>query len=364
MRAMQLIVRTAVVMAGACVSLEPEPVPAPEVSLETQALQGESCPTNSCGNGNSPVIDGVHFWRLHIGSVPGLANPEEVRVTSIVRPIGGPMRLELVGGDRLRGVDPAGNIFEHTELQGTEIHLKVMVNGVSTPYVLFIERVAPSVTAGGGAPEEWFWVGNQRPIEAYSFYYRPLSAVNRKPVCAEGDRDPNRISALVFGGDRYDPQTKSITDVSAADGWINIACRDSAIYKMHKIGHTRMGQLKAGIPPVSIERRRAMLNAWTANVCGTGTAYTKPGEPIKLRESLDVLPAVSDYLDPLDDTQTESIEAIWNEKGAVCLNVHRLDTPGAQHPIPCRAALPSCDELLGTWDSASYVVTGNPFPAP
>lgn len=338
---------------GACAS------PDSEVASVTQPLVGDSCPTNSCGDGNSPVIDGVYFWRLHFG---GNANPEGVRITSIHAPNGGAMKLELVDGDRLRGGDASFGYVEHTALIGTKIRVSMWVKGQLAEYEILIKGVASSVPIG--AAEEWFWVRNPLPIEAYDFYYRPLVGPDQRlerPLCSEADGDPTMLRALVFGGDIYHPTTKKIEVGLATKDWMNIACADGAIYKMHKIGHTTAAQGRLG-KPTSVAQRRAMLNAWTSNVCGTGDAFTKQGERIKLAESLSMLAPDSAYLDPLDAAQTESIEAIWSETGAVCLNTHRLDGTADERDIPCRDALPLCDGWLGDWTAHGHVVTGNPYP--
>jgi hypothetical protein len=304
------------------------------------------------------VIDGVYFWRLHVGSLPGLPNTEQVQIVGVHKG-GVPMQLEVRDGDYLLGRSMTGAVYaQGTTLPGTRIQVTVK----DQPYELRIT---------GAAPSEKLWVGAQQSIWTYQFSYRRLFGPDQRtehPLCSEGDGDPGKLSALVFAGDLYDPATKEIEVGPATDGWINIACADSAIYKMHKIGHTSAAQGKGGIPATSVAQRRAMLNAWTSKVCGTGEAFTQPGEPIRLRESLGMLPVTSPYhlgpVAPLDLKETESIEAIWGEAGAICLNVHRLEGSKDELPIPCRDALPSCDELLGDWTSHGHVVTGNPPPGP
>jgi hypothetical protein len=237
------------------------------------------------------------------------------------------------------------------------------VTGKKVKHTIFIEHVAPDTGIAPDEPEEWFWVGTQRPIEAYSFYYQPVDSMDRHPLCSEGDGDPNKIQALVFGGDLYNPNTKTIKVGPETDGWINIACRDSAIYKMHKIGHTAAAVARAVVEETTVDQRRAMLNAWTSNVCGTGEAFTKQGERIKLRDSLELLPEDSPYLDPLDPEETASIEAIWGPGGAVCLDIHRLQGSPDEVEIPCKDSLSRCTDLLGDWTAHGHVLTGNPKPA-
>jgi hypothetical protein len=300
------------------------------------------------------VIAGVYFSRLHIGSVPGLPNPQGVQITSVHKN-GVNGQLELVHGDRLRGVGPSGPVPSNW-LPGTRIG--VLVNGA--PYEIRIAAASPS---------EQFWVGAQLPIWRYKLYYSS-PAHPHKPeqlLCSEADRGPDMMYAIVFGGDLYDPDTHAITVGPETDGWINIACTGSAIYKMHKIGYTEAAQARLGIP-TSPDQRRAMLNAWTSDVCGTGRAFTHQGEPITLRESLGLLPGGSPYVAPV---APPSREAIWGPGGAVCLDTHRLDEPGLTEAEraelydaigeECGGTLPPpCSSLPAPWSAHGSVVTGNP----
>lgn len=354
MRAMSVVVCLAAAAAvGACAF-------DPEVEVSNSFLAGNPCPPNGCGDPNSPVIDGVYFWRLHR---LGLPNPEHVRIIAVQHQ-GAPMTLEVVGGDRLRGWKTSPVPVEHADLIGTRIVVTVPIEGQIKTYEITITAVAPTGPGGLAAPKEWFWVDTgpeyPTPIEAYDFRYRRIAPdLERepRPLCAEGDNDPNKLSALVFSGDIYDPVTKEIYVGLETANWFNIACVDSAIYKMHKIGYTAAAGAKPKIPTTKVKQRRAMLNAWTSNVCGTGEAYTVPGEMITLQESLDLLHPTSGYLD-----EPATYEAIWDENGAVCLDVHRLEGGPDEVAIPCRAALQRCTDLVGDWTSHGHVLTGNPPP--
>jgi hypothetical protein len=315
------------------------------------------------------VIEGVPFERLHL---LGQANPQRIKIVSVVSGSGVPMQLQLVDesglpagdGDRLRGVDPVsgGLIASGISLRGTMI--TVSVDTVAGPKTYEI-RIAGVMPTGG----THFWVGDQRAIETYDFRSRLAfdeDPKHERPLCANGD-DPTKIHALVFGGDLYDPVTKEITAGTTTHGWINIACADSALYKMHRIGHTSAAQRRLEGFATDIPKRRAMLNAWTANVCGDGTSFTVQGEPIKLAESGGWLPWDSEYLDPLDEMETESIEAIWGPNGAICLNTpRRLD----KEPGICRDVANKCKpdictkEQIDNWTQHGHVLTGNPFPPP
>jgi hypothetical protein len=316
---------------------DPEPDPEPEPG---------DCPPEGCGD-NSPVVDGIYFGQLHLW---GLANSHDVMVVRAETASSTPITLELVDRDRLRGVDAQGGVVaEHQALVGVRI---IVRKGEGPEKVIRIARV--------GSTQHW--VGTHLPIETYEFQFEYLQDNVRYqlPLCSKGTGDATKVNALVFGHELYDPETKNITPGSPTDGWVNIACKGSAVYKMHKIGYTRTAQGKLGIWTTQAQRR-AMFNAWTANVCGDGYSFTQAGEKITLRESLNILPADSMYLVP-----TRTYEAIWDEHGAVCLNTPRLadKVPTILHQIQQRCGqLPTCDStMLNNWQHHGYVLVGNPYP--
>jgi ADYC domain len=366
MQAMRFMVCMAAVMAGACDEPDPGPLTceadfalAPRRAMPEDDPPGNPCPPDGCGD-NSPVINGVYFWELNLLSQVGpVDEPGSVKVISAHRADDVPMQLRLAAdGDRLLGVDPVTDavLAEHGSLHGTKI--EVSVNGAQYEIEINLREIIQS---------EQFWVGpEQVPIESYLFLYRPLGVDTRPiPLCSEYDDDPNQLRALVFGGDRYDPITKKVRVGPETDGWINIACLNSAIYKMHKIGHTSAAQTRLG-KVTTLNQRQAMLNAWTANVCGDGASFTQPGEPLKLAESLDWLrDEPGSYLDPLDTTETESVEAIWNESGAVCLTTPRrlAEEPTICSDLAKRCQPPVCtEEQIDSWKKYGHVITGNPYP--
>jgi hypothetical protein len=330
---------------GACTS---DPVVGVAYYVPPDEPLNDPCPKDGCG-GNSPVVNGVYFSRVHIGSVPSQTTPEGVQISAVQRN-GVPMRLKLTGGDYLVGVHPVtgGVLAQGTTLAGMRI--EVLVNG--EPYEIVLDAAAPSVK---------FWVGTELPIWRYRFRYRALSGPDTRTyraLCSEGDGDPNMLEALVFEGDLYDPDTKGITVGPATAGWMNIACVDSAIYKMHLAGHTTAAQ-KTGVV-TTLAQRRALLNAWTSNVCGTGEAFTRQGEPITLRDSLGVI------LKAPYNATPQSREAIWDEHGAVCLDTHRLDEDDPDIYLAIAAACPGgvppppCEPLAGNWELHGHVMTGSP----
>jgi len=310
---------------------------------------GDPCPPNGCG-GNSPVVSGVYFSRLHSY---GVKNPEKVRVTKVLAPDGvTPMKLRAVG-DRLEGTQLTDYVVRHhSALVGSQILIEV--DG------------APGVIRIVATGLEPFWVDPvwaSGTIETYDFYYRPLDGITEVevPLCSEGDGDPNMISAIVFGGDIYDDDTKEVLVApEQTKGWMNIACVNSAPYKMHKIGYTNAAQARLGYVTTQ-EQRQAMLRAWTSAVCETGTAFTIEGTPIVLRQPATPLPPESPYMAPIGQ-----VEAIWGPKGALCMSTHRLlaTAPDVLTDIATECGvIPECtNELVHQFKLGAYgaVLTGVP----
>lgn len=321
-----------------------------------QAAEPTQCDDDGCGGGNSPVINGVYFWSLHSF---GLAN-NGVAIKNVTRWDGVAMTL-IAEGDRLRGIHPVTHapLADGVALVNTRIN--VSVNGA--PYQIRISYVSPTF-----AVDEKFWVGSQARIEAYDFVFKPLFErdARERPLCNLANSDPMNpmIRAIVFTGDNYDPVSKEITLGALTNGWMNIACKDSAIYKMHEIGYTKAASDKLGIA-TSLDERHAMLNSWTMNACGNGTAFTKPGTKILLTESHNLLPATSPF--QAVPITADNVEAIWGPDGARCLDTHRLATdPFSNDALrkaiatECGHELLSCESMVGDWDDHGYVITGAP----
>jgi hypothetical protein len=288
-------------------------------------------------------MDGVYFWSLNVDQKP---NNRNVRLLSAHKGAT-PVQLALGdAGDRLVAIDlDGGPLIEHDVLEGVEIIVATEVKA----YQIRIGHVSAT----------WemypFWVGDGL-IEHYEFFYAPMDNLHDvRPLCSHPTGDPQEITAIVFGGDVYDADRKRIAIGADAAGWFNIACYRGAPWKMHMIGHTSVAQVRLGIV-TSLERRHAMLNAWTANVCGTGRAFTHPGEPITLVERPNLLPPDSEYL-----RHAVSVEAIWGARGALCLHTPRLAEEDLDIRLKIREECggelpPDC----GDWPTGGFIVTGNP----
>ena len=194
----------------------------------------------------------IHIWSFQLPG--GVLSPEGARIDNVQDQGGVPMELRLAGGDRLVGIDLEDRevIAEQHGLVGT----RITVSADDEPYELLI---------GGVTPDDELWISDRLAVEAYELYYRPLTRDDWTPLCPPDHRDARAGNALAFNGDVYDSGYRSITVGPEAEGRLNIACSDSAIYKMHKAGHTTAAQRRTGIT-TTVAQRRAMLNAWTSNI--------------------------------------------------------------------------------------------------
>ncbi|HLL21686.1 MAG TPA: ADYC domain-containing protein [Kofleriaceae bacterium] len=322
----------------------------------------QDCPLKDCGT-NSTIIDGIYFSDINLNGLPNASGlvldgykslPDKVK------------KLALRDG-RLVGVNDAGErVAEGAQLLNTQFKLR---KGDKV-YIVRIAQIHRSAR---------YWAANQdEPVVTYRFEYTTAgqnSLVSAsKPLCANDDESGALgLEAVVFGYDRYDAASKDV-NASANDGWVNIACLGGAPAKMHLMRHTRASQkVQSGITTTEKERQ-ALFNAWTANYCGDGRAFTKPGEPLRMRDSKGWLPHDS-ARSWSEGSQVASYEAIWDENGAVCLNVPRRadDVDDLRENIVawCQDVghpIPKCSDSDTTyphdWQKRGHILTANPVPNP
>lgn len=157
-----------------------------------------------------------------------------------------------------------------------------------------------------------------------------------QPLCTAGENE-----ALLFGGDRYDADRKTVTATGPATAdWFNIACAGTALAKLHLTRHTETSQV---VKTTAVERQ-AMLKMFTADICGDGTAFTVHGEPL--------LWADANHLTSFA-ARPASLEAVWSDRGAVCLDAPRRPELAAAIAARC-GPLPRCTTQRG------YVISANP----
>jgi hypothetical protein len=308
----------------------------------------DDCPWWGCG-GNTPVID---LWGFHDLDLDGAPNQAGIRLLAMVK--NQARYLPEFDGARLlaRPARGSGPPLEHAALEGAAFVLETP-GGIVYLQIRHVSNLTP------------YWVGEPDLNETYELTYGADLASDR-PVCANppnpespDEEWPAATEALLFAGDRYDAQTKRVTAIDAAAGrWFNIACAGSALAKLHLTRHTTAGS-QSTFKSTQAERQ-AVLKMYTSDVCGTGRAFTRAGEPLHW----------SNRGRWLELTGTEaSSEALWTETGALCLDEHRLEAdpgfPGIRDAIveECAQvgiALEPCDDLLDHWEERALVISANP----
>lgn len=329
----------------------------PEVGTEAQAKMG-GCGTWGCGS-NSPEIE---TWDFHELNEFGLPNEEGVVVNGMVKD-GVQYQVGVVGA-KLYGYPLSAGVpvLEGIDLRGA--YLSVTTEDDSE-WQIYINNVSNLVH---------YWIDPSTPNETYELYYTKPGVLSR-PVCkdppgrvdGEGPIWWRQYEAILYTGDRYNSDDFTVTDTAprSTQGWFNVGCAGSALAKLHLNRHTTAGANSTHVADWA--DRQAMLKMYTADICGTGDASTKQGEPLHWGNA--------PGWNTLTGTET-SYEALWNENGAICLEEHRLQADAllwsaAEASIKAACTLPDgtvavpppCSSMFPdgfTNFPAGYILTANP----
>lgn len=299
---------------------------APEGPADLPAfLNGDQVACGTCG-GNARAAD-VDFHRMHGHPDPGARqfNNERLKIERFVHLASG-VELELeVQVDELFGLHSGGHL-EKEGLIGTEIVLRRDGHPNRT-YHLAIH---------GFEWQTFFVDSGERKVPSYDFWYHvegdgfPMDPVR---LCENVDDGAGNTSgsAFFFKGDRYDIHTRQVEETGLDDTWFNIACHGTAIAKLHRIRHTLAGSTAARL--TSDKDRQAYFKMFTADYCGTDYQFTVNGQPLNYGDRRGFLHAAPGT----------TFEAVWDERGPICLDTPRMYTfeeilviePGCQLPPPC-----------------------------
>lgn len=328
----------------------------------------KGCPKWGC-NENSPVMGLYNFHEIHLG---GLVNKEGIRIDGFWRN-GVRYRPFMAGnGSELRAEHPVSHVvISGHDLEGGRFRI---FTDEGDEYYLIIAHVT-TATEGGAQ----FWVGPQTSLETYELTYskRPIGTevltnnpvfplCHNPPARTDGGEGVShlwerRFEAVLFTHERIDAAAKEISARGASretDGWMTIGCAGSALAKLHLNRHTVAG---ATINYVATQaQEQALLKMYVSDVCGTGHAFTEQGTPLHWENR--ATPAWNKL------TGNEyAIEALWDQHGAKCLNVHRL---GSKYDNPDEIGtvcdLPACSTLAlsGQITRDAYLLSAvpeNPF---
>lgn len=331
----------------ACSAVEDRPEAA---AIERAPIR---CPAWGCGTNSATLGDGLLFDELDSS---GRENRTGLRIVSAYLASGAPVKVR-VSRHALVAVGADGTVHSDYALVGATIVLKHAVRGI---YELRITAVH--------LQHLMFWSGPEEFVPFYEIKARHDGSPTQKfeYVCKQDllTTEPwwaqVAHSALVFQGDYYDPDAKTVTAVSDvapldSDSRFNVACAGTAPAKMHLTRHTRAGGIDgrgALAYPTTISERQAMLKMFTADYCGTGTAFTVDGQPLTYSDGRTTFARWD---------EATGIEAVWKESGAVCLNTPRLGAAMTPRVVAdCGYTLPSCDRFAVPSD----YVTSQLLPLP
>lgn len=332
----------------------------PNEGTVEQLIEEDPCPNFACGQ-NGPKLNSRDFHEL---SELGLPNREGFTLKPMVK--GGVSYTLGVVGWEMRGTDANGNIITGQQLTNATFDVehdtgrryRVLINEVSSMHIY----AGPK--KGTVIPQyilKWIDVTPGMPAQHYTnLCARPPTGAYRDDTLYQ-----NGESTLVFEGNRYDSVTKSV--LFGSSSWFNLGCAGHALSKLLLTGHTTISG------SATTAQQQTALKAITADYCGIGLSFTVAGEPLYWKSSNTYMSFKS---------QPVSLEGRWNDRGAVCLDEHRLllsnnplkalyfpdaanGTPGVQAKMElyCPASkmpLP-CSALPGNYDFAGQmVVTANP----
>lgn len=349
----------------------------PHIADTDQAI--ETCTYYECGS-NSPQIAEHGFWELNLPTTlgtPGLANNVGLQVDGFVHGID--LYLPKVFGGKLTATRRATAApFEELTLEGRQLiggwfllHRGLRTFRMRVSEVTGVEAWAkPSPTTAVPVLEsyrlDWSELDDGTWTEFRSIQVsHPIEGAT-PTVNGNGTGE---LYTLLFEGDRIDATKK--TDAAIDSSWVNFGVAGSALAKMALMGHTEAAH-HAGLFETTLAERQALLKMLVADYCGDGTPFTVAGQPLRWLDDRGTLALGAAQLPPL------TLEARWDEHGATCLNVPRLDAhwteAGAvvfgadvygQVAAHCGAEMPPpCGDDAFEPDGAHLVTASEPLAAP
>jgi hypothetical protein len=316
---------------------------------EAEVTQALGCQSWGCGT-NSPTIgDGLLFDELDSsGAEP---NRGGIFVVGAKLRDGTPVRVGVV--EDMLVADAGGVRYTGTQLEGTVIRLYHKEKG---GYELLIDKV--------NLQSLRFWSGSPEIVPAYDIKARKVGELLFKDYACKNDvivTDPHwsgiEHDAIVFQGDRYDPEHKLVWETPSTDPWFNVACAATTPAKLHLMRHTRAGSYRDDHTigwNTAVKERQAMLKMFAADFCGTGETFTHDGVPLVYDDSNFWYREYGPYT---------SQEALWSAEGPLCLDNPRLGRTKQDVETECGHSIPSCGnfyDVFNPWYSQAHVMSALP----
>lgn len=293
-------------------------VDAPETGVDEAAVvngDGEACPKLGCSS-NSAFLGPTEFHELE---ETGTYESNGLYLRGLVKN-GVTYRPDVTGtvlvGWRFTFV---GGLLMVQQISGSALVGAELVVKNADGSVEYRIRIASASTS-----QRYWQAPTEATINTYELNWQQVKPMTTDfvPVCTnppnaevEDGSIANRYEAILFAGDRYDTRTLTVTASTPAEAgnWFNIACAGNVMAKLALNRHT--SATASSQVTTTKSQRQAMLKMYTGDFCGTGSAFTVSGTPIRWWSNTGLtskpIPLVSK-------------EAFWDEDGALCLDVYRL----------------------------------------
>jgi len=310
---------TAAVSVGGCAIDE---LDAQESEATQAAIVVRPCGAEQCGE-NSPVVD---VFKYHDANLRGL--PNNIGLT--LDTVGGKAQIVkgftsydlVVQGAKIKGVRGSTTITG-TQLIGATIpvsqgktHYRITIldaremNFFLPPKIDMVGAYRFALESGEGIVEEF--CDNRKLLEKLIEEQRGVEGYALQELMGM-----RTWETVVFEGDRFDAIAKTTSDDTQIDDtWINFGCAGHMLAKLLLTHNTYHSQV-VSVPAQAWQRRQATMKMYAADYCGDGIPFTVAGQKLVWRGD-----AMTDYFWPATE-----LEARWDEKGAICLNVPRLAHP-------------------------------------
>jgi hypothetical protein len=184
-----------------------------------------------------------------------------------------------------------------------------------------------------------------------------------RPALADAvEWQPISGMALLFQGDRYDAQKKTVSETGNGDSWFNVACAGSTVAKMHLIRHSWAASFD-GVHITTVDQRQALLKMFVADYCGNGHSWTTNGHPLRFDYAQPAWPSrtVPEYALSASD----ALEAVWSMRGAECIAQPRMSDkdPDIADQIGRECRLSVCGvDWASLVPAYGYANSANPSP--
>jgi hypothetical protein len=298
---------------------------------------GGPCPQFACG-ANSPTIDTLGFHELNLfdekaalqATLPndaGLSIRAVNRRAQIFDRTGVPYDLRVVDG---RFIGSNCHFAPCVTLQGPAlVGATIQIVGGKFPAQIAITSVReigyfldPGVRSTAIETYTLMWNTPGGPATNLCNNIKLLEQqIAAQPGGSDGEYGRQELmgmrtfESVVFEGDRIDAVHRT-TAMTANDNWFNIGCAGATLSKL-RLTHNTIHTGPTGATPVPWQHQQATLKMLSADYCGTGTAFTVPGQRMVWKGD-----AMTNFYTP-----AQELEARWNETGASCLGVPRMEHP-------------------------------------